>query len=185
MSRSTEDIQKIIIRAKNGDQTAYRMLLNTYWKDIFRFLSAKCENEYDVEDLTIKTFSKAFDKLHQYNARFRFKNWLLTIAHNLYVDFYRSQHKQITQVSLHREKDEHIAEPEPGIEDELIRQQNLDELLFYIKQLKPHYREVIHLRYFREYSYKEIADEMNESVNNIKVRLLRARKLLSEMIRTK
>ncbi len=166
-----------------GEQAAFKQLLNLYWEDVFRFLSRKCEDEYDVEDLSIRTFSKAFDKIHLYKDTYPFKNWLLTIANNLYVDHYRSKNKQISQVSIHREKNENIADTDPGIEDELIRQQHLDELLEYIKQLKPHYREVIHLRYFREYSYKEIAEEIGESLSSVKVKLLRARKLLHEMIR--
>ncbi|RUA08055.1 MAG: RNA polymerase subunit sigma-70, partial [Flavobacteriia bacterium] len=52
----------------------------------------------------------------------------------------------------------------------------------FIKQLKPHYQEVINLRYFHDLSYKEISDEINEPLNNVKVKLLRARKLLSEII---
>jgi len=48
--------------------------------------------------------------------------------------------------------------------------------------LKPHYQEVINLRYFQELSYKEIAIELKEPLNNIKVKLLRAKKLLAEII---
>ena len=52
----------------------------------------------------------------------------------------------------------------------------------YIKQLKPHYQEIINLRYFREMSYKEMANTLNEPMNNIKVKLLRAKNLLAEII---
>ena len=56
--------------------------------------------------------------------------------------------------------------------------------LNYIKQLKPHYQEIINLRYFREMSYKEMAEKLNEPMNTIKVKLLRAKKLLAEIIET-
>ncbi|HAV55769.1 MAG TPA: RNA polymerase subunit sigma-70, partial [Aequorivita sp.] len=59
------------------------------------------------------------------------------------------------------------------------------ELLRYIKQLKPHYQEVINLRYFQEMSYNEISETLEEPLNNVKVRLLRARKLLAEIITEK
>jgi RNA polymerase sigma-70 factor (ECF subfamily) len=58
-------------------------------------------------------------------------------------------------------------------------------LLLYIKKLKPHYQEVIQLRYFQELSYKEIAKEIGEPMTNVKVKLLRARKLLAEIIQNK
>ncbi|CAM1344136.1 RNA polymerase ECF-type sigma factor (fragment) [Tenacibaculum amylolyticum] len=48
--------------------------------------------------------------------------------------------------------------------------------------MKPKYQEVIHLRYFQELSYKEIAEQINEPINNVKVKLLRAKKLLAEII---
>ena len=73
----------------------------------------------------------------------------------------------------------------PSVEDQLITEQNLATLLEHIKKLKPHYQEVINLRYFNELSYADIAKELNEPMNNIKVKLLRAKKLLSEAIRHK
>ena len=53
------------------------------------------------------------------------------------------------------------------------------------KKLKPHYQKVINLRYFNELSYADIAKELDEPVNNIKVKLLRAKKLLAEIIKKK
>jgi len=67
----------------------------------------------------------------------------------------------------------------------IIREQNLAKLLKDIKQLKPKYQEVIQLRYFQELSYKEIAAKINEPMNNVKVKLLRAKKLLAEIIAKK
>jgi RNA polymerase sigma-70 factor (ECF subfamily) len=180
-----EEIQKTIEAAKNGSQLAYKHLLNLYWGDVYRFLLAKCHNDYEAEDITIKTFSKAFDKLALYNKKYAFKNWLLTISNNLFIDFVRSQNKNIDAVDIDKEKVIKVIDLAPSPEDKLIQEQHLAELLQYIKQLKPHYREVINLRYFQEYSYKEIAEELGESLNNVKVKLLRARKLLSELINNK
>ena len=64
----------------------------------------------------------------------------------------------------------------------MIREQNLTQLLQYIKLLKPDYQKVIHLRYFKEMSYNEIADYLKEPLGTVKVRLLRARQLLAEII---
>ena len=75
-----------------------------------------------------------------------------------------------------------ITDDAPSPEDQLIIEQNLSQLLAHIKLLKPHYQKVIHLRYFQELTYKEIAAELNEPINNVKVKLLRAKKLLAEII---
>jgi RNA polymerase sigma factor (sigma-70 family) len=64
----------------------------------------------------------------------------------------------------------------------LITEQNLSQLLQFIKELKPHYQEVIQLRYFQEMSYQEIANKIDEPLNNVKIKLLRAKKLLEEII---
>jgi RNA polymerase sigma-70 factor (ECF subfamily) len=75
-----------------------------------------------------------------------------------------------------------VADTTPSAEDKLITEQNLSRLLEYIKELKPHYQEVIQLRYFQEMSYQEIAEQLNEPLSNVKVKLLRAKKLLAEII---
>ena len=72
-----------------------------------------------------------------------------------------------------------------GPEDQLIRSQNLNKLLQQVKSLKPIYRDVIQLRFFQELSHKEIAIQLGLSLSNVKVRLLRAKKLLSEIINDK
>ena len=76
-----------------------------------------------------------------------------------------------------------VVDDTPTPEDKIIREQNLAKLLRDIKLLKPKYQEVIQLRYFQELSYKEIAAEVNESISNVKVKLLRAKKLLAAIIK--
>jgi RNA polymerase sigma-70 factor (ECF subfamily) len=87
-------------------------------------------------------------------------------------------------VSMGKEQDNllGIVDEEPSPADLLIIEQNLSLLKAYIKQLKPHYQQVINLRYFQDLSYKEMAEILNEPMSNIKVKLLRAKKILSEII---
>lgn len=179
---SQNEILLIIEDAKKGNQTSYTQLLNLYWGDVYRFLNAKCRNEYEAEDLTIKTFSKAFEKLELFDAQYSFKNWILTISNNLYIDFMRSQQKVLEDLDIEKEKVLKIPDDSTSVEDQLIQEQQLTLLLQQIKNLKPHYREIIQLRYFQELSIIEIADKLNESVVNVKVKLMRARNLLSDMI---
>jgi RNA polymerase sigma-70 factor (ECF subfamily) len=54
--------------------------------------------------------------------------------------------------------------------------------LKFIKELKPHYQEVIQMRYFQEMSYQEIATKIDEPLSNVKIKILRAKKLLAEII---
>ena len=90
---------------------------------------------------------------------------------------------QIENTHAQEEKIYLVVDDNPTPEDKIIREQNLAKLLRDIKLLKPKYQEVIQLRYFQELSYKEIASEINEPISNVKVKLLRAKKLLAAIIK--
>ncbi|MCF6213553.1 MAG: RNA polymerase sigma factor [Flavobacteriaceae bacterium] len=171
-----------ISQAQKGHQSAYNALLNTFWKEVYNFLKTKCSNGDEAEDITINTFAKAFDKLDTYDKNYSFKTWLFSIARNLHIDHYRKQKPDLISIHKHQKEAHNVYDEEPSPADKLIQKQNLAQLLAYIKMLKPHYQKVINLRYFMELSYKEIATELDEPLNNVKIRLLRAKKLLAEII---
>ena len=181
------EIKENIERAKKGDQVAFTFLLDFYWSEVYSFMLKRAENETDAEDITIETFSKAFDKIASYNPEFQFNTWLIAIAKNVHIDLLRKK-KSSLFIDITDEEDNqayNIADSTPSAEDELITEQNLSQLLRYIKELKPHYQEVIQLRYFQEFSYQEIAEQLGEPLNNVKIKLLRAKKLLAEIIENK
>lgn len=99
------------------------------------------------------------------------------------MDHLRKQRTDIISINKKESEAYKIFDETPSAEDQLIIDQNLAQLLNYLKQLKPHYQEIINLRYFREMTYKEMADVLNEPIGNIKVKLLRAKKLLAEIIK--
>jgi RNA polymerase sigma-70 factor (ECF subfamily) len=181
------EIIKNIEKAKIGDQVAFTFLLDFYWNEVYSFMLKRTENETDAEDITIETFSKAFDKLATYNPEFQFNTWLIAIAKNVHIDILRKK-KSSLFVEITDEDDYqayNIADTTPSAEDKLITEQNLSQLLQYIKELKPHYQEVIQLRYFQEMSYQEIANQLEEPLSNVKVKILRAKKLLAEIIKNR
>ncbi|NGY37542.1 sigma-70 family RNA polymerase sigma factor [Flavobacterium sp. XN-5] len=181
------EINNQIEKAKQGDQAAFTFLLNYYWNEVYGFMLKRTENETNAEDITIETFSKAFDKIATYNPEFQFNTWLISIAKNVHIDLLRKK-KSSLFIEITDQEDQkayNIADTTPSKEDELITEQNLSQLLRYIKELKPHYQEVIQLRYFQEMSYQEIATKINEPLSNVKIKLLRAKKLLAEIIRDK
>ena len=151
---------------------------------MYGFQIKRVGNEFEAEDITIETFAKAFDKIHSYKETYVFSTWLITISKNIQIDKTRKKnatlHTQANSASDAQLKSVPDANPTP--EDVLITKQNLTQLLRDIKLLKPAYQEVIQLRYFQEMSYSEIAQELTEPLSNIKVRLLRAKKLLAEII---
>lgn len=184
MEISKEVILEQIELAKKGSQSAFNFLLDNFWNEVYSFQLKRVNDEYEAEDITIETFSKAFDKIDTYNDRFVFRTWLITISKNIQIDKHRKKNSlQLLQTTdASDEQVRKIPDDAPSPEDKLITKQNLAELLQFIKQLKPHYQDIINLRYFQEMSYVEISNLLNEPLSNVKVRLLRARKLLSEII---
>lgn len=181
------EIKNQIEKAKKGDQNAFTTLLDHYWNEIYGFMLRHTENETDSEDITIETFAKAFGKISTYNYDYAFNTWLIAIAKNAHIDLLRKK-KLNSFIEITNKKNNlayNVADTTPSAEDQLIIEQNLFQLLQYIKELKPHYQEVIQLRYFQELSYQEIANQLNEPLNNIKIKILRAKKLLANIIQQK
>ena len=180
------EINSYIQKAIAGDQVAFTFLLDHYWGEVYVFMLKRTENETDSEDITIETFVKAFDKIATYNNEYQFNTWLIAIAKNVHIDMLRKKKSSIFVEITDAEDQQayNVPDTSPSAEDILIHDQNLSQLLLYIKSLKPNYQEVIQLRYFQELSYQEIADKIGEPLSNVKIKLLRAKKLLAEIIQS-
>lgn len=176
-----------IKKAKQGSQVSFSYLLGAFWSDVYSFQLNRTKNEFEAEEISIQSFSKAFDKIDTYDENYSFKSWLLTISKNTHIDRIRKQKNTLKSATEAQENKmvDTVLDNAPTPEDQLITKQNLAELLQHIKQLKPDYQKIIHLRFFQEMSYKEMTAELNEPMNNIKVKLLRAKKLLLTSLNTK
>ena len=180
---------RLVERAKNGDQAAYAQLMNRYREAIYYMLLKMVNNASDAEDLTIEAFGKAFKNLEQYTPNFAFSTWLFKIATNNCIDFIRK--KRIDHISLDREigdKDRAsniIMAEVPDPEEDLIKKQKAKLMRSIVTTLKPRYRDLVELRYFKEYSYEEIADELNLPLGTVKAQLFRARELLYNILKQK
>lgn len=184
MPQEEDIINASIEKARDGDQKAFSHLLDRFWPEVYGFQLKRTQNENDAEDITIQTFARAFDKIDTYDPAYAFSTWLITISKNLHIDLLRKRKRNVLErrESNVNEAIKKVLDESPSAEDQLIIEQNLKTLLENIRKLKPTYRKVIELRYFREMSYADIAQELNEPVGNVKVKLLRAKKLLASLI---
>ena len=179
-----DDIRQTIVKASTGDQKAFSQLLDHYWPEVYHFQLKRTRNENDAEDITIQTFARAFDKIDTYDPQYGFNTWLITISKNLHVDLLRKRKRNVLEQRENNANEamKRVLDESPSAEDQLIIEQNLKTLLENIRKLKTAYQQVIELRFFREMSYAEIAQELDEPVGNVKVKLLRAKKLLASLI---
>jgi len=177
---------KLVEMAEAGDQKAYAELMNRYKDAIYYMLLKMVNNSVDAEDLTIEAFGKAFKNIKQYTPSFAFSTWLFKIATNNCIDFIRK--KRGNTFSVDQVDDPSDSSPmviQSGTldpEENLIKKQKEVLLRDIVNQLKPRYRNLIELRYFKEYSYEEIAKEMNLPLGTVKAQLFRARELLFNIL---
>jgi RNA polymerase sigma-70 factor (ECF subfamily) len=77
----------------------------------------------------------------------------------------------------------HLKDDMPDPEENLIKDQKASLMRTVVKKLKPRYRTLIELRYFKEYSYEEIAEELDLPIGTVKAQLFRARELLFQTLK--
>ena len=146
-------------------------------------------NPHDAEDLTIEAFGKAFKKLHQYTPDYAFSTWLFKIASNNCIDFIRKKKKYTFSIDqgiddeIGTELANRIPAEDLDPEQELVKKQKIKLMREVVEKLKPHYRTLIELRYFSEFSYEEIAEELNLPLGTVKAQLFRAREFLYQILK--
>ena len=179
---------KLVRDVLSGENSrAYAELMDLYWDTIYYMLLKMTGSPEDTEDLTIETFSKAFNNLSQYTPSFAFSTWLFKIATNHCIDFIRKKKKNV----LSNEGNEHIDSSDnmeylegsgSGPDESLIRGQKIMLVRQVVDRLKPRYQNLIKLRYFEERSYEEISVMMDLPLGTVKAQLFRARELLYRII---
>jgi RNA polymerase sigma-70 factor (ECF subfamily) len=180
----------LVQQAKTGDQQAFAQLLGRYWDSIYFMLLKMVHNKDDAEDLTIEAFGKAFKNLNLYEPDFAFSTWLFKIANNNAIDFIRKQKGlsvPIDSPTNDPDDDSTLQLPSdmPDPEEELIRKQKAILLKSVVEKLKPRYSRLVKLRYYKEYSYEEIAKELNLPLGTVKAQLFRAKELLYNILSSK
>ena len=172
----------LVESAKNGNEKAFSSLLNRYRDSIYYMLLKMVNNSSDAEDLTIEAFGKAFRNIDSFTPEFAFSTWLFKIATNNCIDFIRK--KQVSPTPIDQLQDDmdsvtvNIQSDLPDPEETLINDQKIAVLRDIVNQLKPRYRNLIDLRYYKEYSYEEIAAELKLPIGTVKAQLYRAKSLL-------
>lgn len=187
LSEKAQYDYELVLHAMDGDQKSYAELLGRYRDAIYFMLLKMVNNPSDAEDLTIEAFGKAFKNINQYTPNYAFSTWLFKIATNNCIDFIRK--KKINNVSLDQSVSHEDSVPmtiptdslDP--EENLINQQKVVLLRSVVAKLKPRYRKLIELRYFHEFSYEEISEELELPIGTVKAQLFRARELLYNILK--
>ena len=173
----------------SGDRKAYAELMNSYADQVYATMLKMSGDALDAEDLTLEAFSKAFEKLKQYTPEYAFSTWLFRIAKNNCIDHLRRKKKEESNagdpegndLGIHSATTE-IPSQLPGPEQLLINRQETILLRKIVQGLKPNYKAIIEMHYFKELSCEEIAQQLKLPESTVKVRLFRARELLYNIL---
>ena len=187
--KALRDYKLVRLAVEKGDQKAYAALMKHYHDALYFMLLKMTNNPSDADDLAIEAFSKAFNKLDQYTSDFAFSTWLFRIATNNCIDFLRKNKKSGLLLDMGSDSQGENDKPDdtpslsPDPEECLIKSQQVKMMRAVVEKLKPHYRMLVELRYYKEFSYEEIARELNLPPGTVKAQLFRARELLYNILK--
>jgi RNA polymerase sigma-70 factor (ECF subfamily) len=182
--REQPDDKELVARALQGDESAYRELLERFRRPVFSLIYRMIGDHEQAEDLAQESFVKAFNNLDSYNPSYRFSSWLFKIANNHAIDHLRRA--RLTTVSIHgsphaldaeREKETRIVleAQDESPEQEILALELGTQIERAIARLRPDYRTAIVLRHIENRPYEEIAEIMEVPIGTVKTFLHRAR----------
>lgn len=173
-----------------GDESALAELIDKHKNKVFGFIFSKVLDKDIAEDIFQDTFVKVILTLKEgrYNEEGKFLPWVMRIAHNLTIDYFRHKTRMPVIGETFLDEDfsifDFLADPEDCSETKIIKNQIEKELLLIIEYLPEDQREVLNLRIFKGLSFKEIAEETNVSINTalgrMRYALINLRKLIEE-----
>ena len=165
----------LMTKVKNGNLDALGLLFRRYQKPILGFFYRMNSDLTQSEDLVQMVFERVLRYREQFRAEGEFRTWLFHIARNVQHDAFRKQQKQPVQASLsgYEQWAERLG-TDKAADDDLEKVQNLALLDEALQRLSPDKREILILSRFEELKYSQIADILNITENNVKIKVFRA-----------
>ena len=166
---SVNQSDQILVKSYlNGDESAFEVLIRKHKDKVFAFILSKIKNYNIAHDVFQDTFIKVINslKMGKYNEEGKFVPWVMRIAHNLVIDYFRRQ-KKTRSIAPSDDFDifDIISDKEDNAEDEMIKSQIHSDVRMLIEELPDDQREVLKMRYYKDFSFKEISEITDVSIN--------------------
>ena len=181
--------QALLEMYQQGNREAVSQLLERHARRVRDYVRMLVKDNDVADDLTQEVLIKVVKVLDEgrYTDKGRFQPWLLRIAHNRVLDYFRAQ-KQVKTVSESSAGFNILGSKnfaESSIEDRLISEQQAEEVRQLIELLPAEQREVVKMRYYEGLSFKEIAEHTGVSINTALGRMRYALINMRQMIKEK
>ncbi len=174
------------VRSKQLDLTAQKILYEQFYNVVYRTAYRFCGDELAAQDIVQETFIRAFRYISSYKETESgsFEGWIATIAKNESLKYLKSSWKSneiiLEEVSTYSESSDQ--EDSLSVDQHVLMKLEVEELIRLIDQLTIRYRQIIQLRLFHEYSFKEIGELLDIQENAARQIYHRAKKELQHMI---
>lgn len=161
--------EELAIMYVDGDNKAFDLLLSRNQEKLFTYILFVVRDHEMANDMFQETFFKVVSRLQQgkYIANGKFSAWLMRIAHNVIMDWYRQQRAQ-NIVDAPKENDlSNVGSTllESSREGELVNNQVMEDVRRMMSHLPASQREVVFMRFYQQMSFKEIAEATGVSIN--------------------
>lgn len=169
----------LIEKAKNGNDHAFRLLVEKYRMHVFHTVFAILRNQQDAEDAAQEVFLKIYASLPQYEDQ-GFKTWITRIAVNHAIDMKRKKTRRQEESVIEFQPEFHHTGKAETAEVIVLKK---EQKIFFEKRLgeiPDNYRDVIEGFYIKEKSYYELAEEQQVQVKTIETKLYRARQWMKK-----
>ncbi len=167
LTRLTDE--KLVTAFFNGDNTAFDTLLRRHQQRVFTYILNIVKNKDIADDIFQETFVKAITTIKQgrYTESGKFSAWLMRIAHNIIIDYFRQEKSENTMSADQEETDvlNRRDLSEENIEDLIVTSQIHTDVRRIMESLPETQREVLDMRFYRDMSFKEIAEATGVSIN--------------------
>ena len=181
---SPDAIEALIQRCLRGDQRAWDLIVQQYWRKVFNVAYKFVGKHDEAEDLTQDIFLKIFKALGTFDRRANFQTWIVSISRNLCIDHSRSVRKD--RQTIARDVDSNDLQPASAERGPyaVAEHQDLRELLrIALGKLPATLRTAVILRDLQELSYQEIADRLGLPEGTVKSRINRGRLELARQLK--
>jgi RNA polymerase sigma-70 factor (ECF subfamily) len=169
--------EALAVRAQGGSVEAFSALVEVFQERLFNFLLRRTATAADAEDLAQETFIRAWERIGQYNPRWRFSTWLFTIGSRLAASRYRD--RPTPPLRLRPEEDGRVTRTP----DRLVHAEESTQIWGLAEEhLTPEQHTAVWLRYAEDMAIGDVARVMGKTQVGVRVMLFRARNILAEYL---
>ena len=179
-NESLNDDQLVIRDCLMGKPDRYRVLVEKYKLQAYHAALLFTGNSEDALDLSQEAFYRAYKALKSFQPGKNFYTWLYQILRNICINHYHRVRKRVIPIGEIEEKSGHVfVIPDDARPDELFEEHESRELVWKaLNKLPEKDREILILKEFNDFSYKEISEILNIPIGSVMSRLFYARKKL-------